>query len=530
MQGEAPPKIRNTPPMPWLLSGVTHARRTGGRFSAARKFPLCWLGACGTIILMKRLHLSATVSALLTGLVFTCLALGQAAAPPTTPTPPALVAPPARPVAERVVTPIDRQTLVLYEVNLRAMSAQGNLAGVTARLDAIQRVGCNVVWLMPIHPVGQIRSVGGLGSPYSVRDYKAIGQEYGTLQDLRTLVAAAHARNMRVILDWVANHTAWDHAWITAHPDYYTHDAAGHIIIPPGTTWNDVADLNYSNKNMRNEMIAAMHFWLDQAGIDGFRCDAAEMVPADFWADAIKSLRASGRPLLMLAEGATPQLSDAGFDLLYGWDHYGATKEVFGKGAAATAIRDAHNRECPPSATIKDASRLRFTTNHDETAWDNTPIALFGGTDGSLAAFAIAAWHGGVPLVYSGQEIGWPVKLPFFSLSQIDWNTGAATSSKYAEILSIRQRLFPLLYGGVTDASTNDAVIFLRSAPGRDALVMINVRNHDTVVTLPTTVVGPWQNERASKSETLAASITLKAYQYLVYSRPAGMRRIDPTP
>ncbi len=169
--------------------------------------------------------------------------------------------------------------VVIYEVNMRAFSAEGNFKGVEARLDSIKALNVNVLWLMPIHSVGVLKSVGGMGSPYLVKDYKAVGAEYGTLADLQNLVIEAHRRNMAVIIDWVANHTSWDNAWITAHPEWYTKDASGNITIPAGTNWADVADLNFSNADMREAMIDAMKYWILIANIDGFRCDYADGVP-----------------------------------------------------------------------------------------------------------------------------------------------------------------------------------------------------------------------------------------------------------
>ena len=175
----------------------------------------------------------------------------------------------------------------MYEVNERAFSTSGNLQGVINRLDSIKALGVNVIWLMPIHPIGTINSVN---SPYSVKNYFGVNTEFGTLTDLRELVEEAHNRNMAIILDWVANHTAWDNPWIDS-TKWYTQDGNGNIISPAGTNWADVADLNYSSQNMRLEMIKAMRYWILTANIDGFRCDAADMVPYDFWQQAISKLK-----------------------------------------------------------------------------------------------------------------------------------------------------------------------------------------------------------------------------------------------
>ncbi|MBK7865827.1 MAG: hypothetical protein IPJ75_01870 [Ignavibacteriales bacterium] len=180
--------------------------------------------------------------------------------------------------------------IIMYEINLRAFSSQGNFAGIEVRLDSIRALGVNVIWLMPIHPVGKLKSVGQLGSTYSVQDYNAVNSEFGNLEDLRRLVEKAHQKGMAVILDWVANHTAWDNPWI-ANKSWFTQDGSGNIIIPAGTNWQDVADLNYSSQEMRATMIKAMKYWVLAANIDGFRCDAADMVPQDFWKQALDSLK-----------------------------------------------------------------------------------------------------------------------------------------------------------------------------------------------------------------------------------------------
>ena len=196
------------------------------------------------------------------------------------PAPPAPVEVPVTATPPQYGTPFagvpNREDAVIYQVNLRAFSAGGNFAGVTARLDSIRNLGANVVYLMPIYPVGQLR---GVNSPYAVQDYRAVNAEFGTLADLRTLVDAAHQRGLSVVLDWVPNHTAWDHAWITAHPDWYLRDVAGTILSPPGTNYTDVAQLNFNNATMRAALTAAMKSWVFTANVDGFRCDYADAPP-----------------------------------------------------------------------------------------------------------------------------------------------------------------------------------------------------------------------------------------------------------
>ena len=196
----------------------------------------------------------------------------------------------------------------MYQVNPRNFAPENSFKAVDARLDAIKDLGANTVWFMPICEIGVEKSVN---SPYCVKDYTGINPEFGTLDDFKTLVAHAHDKGMTVIIDWVANHTSWDNQWIKDHPDWYTHDEEGEIIHPDGTSWNDVADLNFDNPDLCQAMIDAMKFWVEQVGVDGFRCDAADYVPFEFWKDCVAQLRATGHNLLMLAEGSRKDHFDA---------------------------------------------------------------------------------------------------------------------------------------------------------------------------------------------------------------------------
>lgn len=378
------------------------------------------------------------------------------------------------------------EEVVMYEVNLRAFSQAGDLAGVTARLDDIKRLGVNVLWLMPIFPVGQERSAGGLGSPYAVRDYQAVGTEYGNLADLKQLIDGAHARGMGVVLDWVANHTAWDHAWINRHPNWYTRDANGTILHPPGTNWLDVADLDFTNDSMRLAMIGALRYWTETVGVDGFRCDAADMVPFGFWKQAIDSLRAGSgsKRLLMLAEGARSDHFTAGFDLNFSWDFYTQLKNSFQQGNGTSALWTAHRNEYNVAPAGKH--RLRFTTNHDEYAWDNTPSALFGGEVAAFAAFALTSSWSRVVLIYSGQEIAWPQRIPFFTRSPLNWGFNAAYRQQYENWMALRSRE-PLLYRGeLTPYRLQALTAYTRTDANDTLLVLVNTRNQaDSLNNLP---------------------------------------------
>ena len=401
---------------------------------------------------------------------------------------------------------------VVYEANLRAEGPTGGFAALTRRLDSIRALGVNVLWLMPVQPVGKERSAGGLGSPYAPRDYDAVNPEFGTPAELKALVSEAHRRGMRVILDWVANHTAWDHPWIKAHPDWYTRDAKGEIAIPAGTNWNDVADLDYAKPALREAMTLAMQGWVRDYGIDGFRCDTADWVPADFWKAAIDRLRAaSPRPLLMLAEGFRPENRVAGFDLQYGWPFYDALTAVY-KGAPARSLAAAAAKEAAQGPA------LRFVTNHDKAAWEGTTLDFFRTPEGVRTATVVnALYGGGVPLVYSGQEVAWPERIPIFERSTLDWSRDPAQRRWLAGLFALR-RTNPALRDGTTvDLSSDDAILFVRRAGKTEALVVVNVRDRPVEVSTPT---GAWRD--AFTGRAVVPDSTLPAFGYRVYLRSAG--------
>lgn len=286
---------------------------------------------------------------------------------------------------------------VIYEVFPRDFSAKGDFNGVTAQLDRLKDLGVNVVWLMPIHPMGKEKAKGTLGSPYAVRDYDAINPDYGTADDLKKLVAAAHKRDMKVFIDIVANHTSWDSV-LMKHPDWYTHDASGKII-PPNPDWVDVADLNYDNTGLRDYMKSMLVHWARDFGLDGFRCDYAAGVPRDFWESARAELDKVKPGIVLLAEADDPALLQRAFDIDYAWDFYHAVSEALVGTKPASSVRETWERAT--AAYPKGALRLRFSDNHDQlraTAQAGLPAAM--------AASAVMYTLDGVPLLYNGMEVG----------------------------------------------------------------------------------------------------------------------------
>lgn len=403
--------------------------------------------------------------------------------------------------------------VVIYEINLRAFSSSGTFAGILTRLDSIKKLGVNTIWLMPIYPVGILNSVGQLGSPYSVRNYKEVNTEFGTLDDLRNLVEQAHSKGMSVILDWVANHTAWDNPWIV-NVTWYTRNSSGAIIIPPGTNWADVADLNYASTAMRRAMINAMKYWILAANVDGYRCDYADGVPFDFWKQAIDSLKTiPNRKLILLAEGANTSHYSAGFQLTYAWDFYGKLNNVFKDGNASSVLLTSNTAELTTLPT--GASKLRFTTNHDETAWNDTPLGLFGGVDGSMAAFALVVSMGGNPLIYNGQEVGCAVKLPFFSKSPIDWSTHPEMTAAYKQLIAFRQSNESMKQGTIEGYPDADVVSFKRILNTSEVAVIVNTRNMPVSFTLPSALGNTnWVDAFTGNPVSLGTTLNLAPYEY----------------
>ena len=402
--------------------------------------------------------------------------------------------------------------MVMYEVNLRAFSNDGSINGLIARLDSVKSLGVNMIWVMPPYPVGILK---GINSPYCIKDYTSIGAEYGTINDFKRLVDSAHAKGMGIILDWVANHTSWDHPW-TKIPGFHTVNSSGAIIHPPGTNWTDVADLNFGNPNMRDSMIAAMKWWIKECDIDGFRCDYADGVPADFWSQAIRHLDSTSRKsLLLLAEGTRGDHFSSGFDLIFSWNYYSALKSTF-SGGSATSLISTHVSEYNSVPTGKH--RLRFTTNHDESAWDNSPIVLFKGMQGALSASVITIFLEGVPLFYSGQEIGRSSKTPFFSRSPINWSENPAMLKAYQEMMGIFKKHEVARKGMLEPYQYQHAVCFKKTYQGKEMLVLANVRNQQTIVSLPVILQNTaWNDALKRIPDTLKNSVTLAPYEYRIF-------------
>ena len=411
----------------------------------------------------------------------------------------------------------DPQDLVIYQVNIRSFSPEGNFAGVQARLDAIKALGANTLYLLPIYPVGIVKTVH---SPYCVRDYKAVNDEFGTLDELRTLVEEAHKRKMVVLLDWVANHTAWDNPWI-ANKAWYKQDDAGDIISPPKTGWLDVAALNYDNADMRKAMIDAMRYWVFQANIDGYRCDATDFVPADFWQEAIKNLRTiHTHKLLLFAEGKNKENFAAGFDLHYGMSFYSnLVNRVYGTHQSVSSF-DILNTTEYREATGDDQV-VRYISNHDVDQTEGSPLTTLDGKQGSLAAFVVVAYMKSVPMIYDGQEVGCPVKLSFFDKSTpIDWSMNPDLTEEYKRIIGLRNESGAIRRGELQSFGNDDVCAFSKSKGAEKVLVIVNLRDTPSSYAVPDALQGEhWKDAYTGADVTVPARLDFQPYQYHVYKK-----------
>jgi len=411
------------------------------------------------------------------------------------------------------------EEVVMYEVNPRVFAETNSLKAITARLDEIKALGTNVIWIMPIYEEGVLK---GKGSPYCIKNYRKIDSEYGTLSDFKTFVKEAHKRGIAVLMDWVANHTSWDNAWITEHKDFYTKDANDNIISPI-PDWSDVADLDYNNTAMRDSMISAMTYWITETNIDGFRCDAADFVPADFWSTAVAALRNinTEKKLFMLAEGNLQDYFSLGFDMDYGWNFYTRLKNLYAGTLSMKFFNNLGKNELNQFPEGKH--RLYFTTNHDKSAWEETDVQLFNGQKGALSAFVIAATFGNSPLIYSTQEIGREEKVPFFSYTAIDWNSNPEVLIEYKKIMAIytSSDIFRNKYLTLYDTSANPNIVFYTHTNGvKEVLVVVNVRNEEKTFTVPEALAGKvYKNLMDNTDVMLTASMQIPAYQYYILER-----------
>jgi glycosidase len=409
----------------------------------------------------------------------------------------------------------DRRDVTMYQVNTRAFSEGGNFKGVTARLDAIKDLGVNVIYLMPIYPVGKLKASN---SPYATKDYDVVGEEFGTLQDLRELVDHAHKLKIAVLIDIVANHTSWDHAWIS-NKAWYELDNNGNIKYP--RTWRDVAQLNFKNNDVRLALIRSMKSWVYKANIDGFRCDFADGPPNDFWKQAIDTLNTiKTHKLLLLAEGSRPEHFESGFDYTFGFRFFDNLKNIYAKNKSVRSI-DTLNQRDFRGATQDGQNVVRYLTNHDVNSSDGTPLDLFGGKKGSMAAFVMVAYMKGIPMIYNGQEVATPIRLTFpFTSTNVNWAINPDVTQEYKKIISFRNKSEAVRRGNLTSYSSDDVCVFTKTLGTKKVLVLSNFRNKQITYSFPTELAdSSWKDAFEGSRVQLQKNITLEPYAYMVLTK-----------
>lgn len=370
---------------------------------------------------------------------------------------------------------------VLYEMNVRQLTPEGTLRAAAARLEFLHDLGVDAVWLMPVYPIGEKNRKGTLGSYYSIRDYCAVNPELGTMDDFDDFVAEAHRLGMKVLMDWVANHTSRDARWIAGKPaSWYERDASGEPAVP--WDWTDTAKLDYANRDVWEAQAAAMEFWIARHAVDGFRCDMAMLVPIGFWQYAAARLRRVKPDLFLLAEAEQRNLFDDGvFDACYGWEMHHLLNDVAQQRVRVTALRDwlrADRGRYPRSAM-----RLAFTSNHDENSWNGSEFARMGAARGIMAAFTFVV-PGGLPLIYTGQEVGYDHSFAFFDRDPIPAESYRANAYTefYRRLTELRHANPALAAGGrggdmveISNNAEDCLMTFVREVPGNQVVAVMNL-------------------------------------------------------
>ena len=415
----------------------------------------------------------------------------------------------ATPEKTPLVTQEMMGTAIIYEANIRQYSPEGTFNEFTKDIPVLRELGVKIIWLMPVHPISMTkRKATGdtfvsdikdpeerkkyMGSYYAVSDYRGISSDYGTKDDLRNLIKVAHENEMLVILDWVPNHTGWDHKWLQEHPEYYTKNAKGEITDPlneDGTPvgWQDVADLDYSNEGLRKAMIADLQYWLTDEAIDGFRCDVAGSVPIEFWQEAVPQLRET-KDIFMLAEAWEPELLKGTnlFDMCYGWESHFLWVDI-AKGKKT--VKDWDNYIVKMDTFYeKDDIIMNFTVNHDENSWKGTVKESFGDADEVMAVLSYVT--PGIPLIYSGQEYDLNHKLKFFEKDSIP-KTKGTYFDLYTKLQEIKINN-PALNGGKNAATytrikTSDdthILAFTREKEGKKIVFIANLSDKPVTFTI----------------------------------------------
>lgn len=411
----------------------------------------------------------------------------------------------------------------IYEVNVRQYTPEGTFKAFEKHLPRLKNMGVDIIWLMPIHPIGEKNRKGKLGSYYAVKDFKGINPEFGNMQDFKHLVNEIHKLGMFVIIDWVGNHSAWDNPLSKEHPDWYTKNKDGNFQPTPWYDWDDVIDFDYNHPEFRKYMTGALKFWVKEANIDGYRADVAGFIPVDFWENARKELDEI-KPVFMLAEWESRDLYKKSFDMTYSWTLFDKLKDATtqNKGIGGLVEYLAHDVGSVP----RNAYRMVFTDNHDMNSWNGTPQRNFG--KGLELAMVFCGVVNGMPLVYSGQEAGLNRSLNFFDKDIIDFSN-LKYENLYKTLFDLKhknQALWNGKYGGEMIRVVNDKqdkiISFYRESNGDAVLPIFNFSNEEITVKLDTKYLqGNYVDVFSNKEIDIKDDfiITLKPWDYKILNK-----------
>lgn len=414
---------------------------------------------------------------------------------------------------------------VIYEVFTRNFSEAGDFDAVTKRLDELKSLGVDVLWLMPIHPSGEKLKKGRVGSPYAVRDYYAVNPDYGTKEDFKRLVDEAHKRGMKVIIDIVANHTAWDSVMLE-HPEWYKQNEAGEVV-PPNPDWSDVAGLNYKNEELRRYMIDMLKFWVRDFGVDGFRCDVAFLVPTDFWEAAREELEEIKPDVIMLAEASHPELLLEAFDIDYSWPLHATLNEMLLHGASASKVQETWEKS--RARFPKGSLHLRISDNHDEAR----AVARFG-IRGALAAQVFMLTLDGVPLFYNGMEVGDATESgapALFEKLPVYWQPKERPPLRriYTDLIKFRKHHAAFTNDRVDwldNSQPDDVVTFMRRDEKDEFVVVINFSNRPVAGSIDVLNAEEFRPVPLSGMPNNASDglprFKLGGFEWRIYQRTAG--------
>lgn len=411
----------------------------------------------------------------------------------------------------------------IYEVNIRQFTPEGNFAAFEKHLPRLKDLGVDIIWLMPIHPIGEKNRKGTEGSYYSVKDYYEVNPEFGTKEEFKALVAKIHKMGMHVVLDWVANHSAWDNKLVTEHSDWYSKTKEGNFQPTPWYDWEDIIDFDYEKPALRKYMTDALKYWVKETDIDGYRCDVAGFIPVDFWDNVRKELDAI-KPVFMLAEWESRDLHKKAFDMTYSWSLWDKLHNVYKDEKTIGSLVEymAHHESTFP----KDGYRMTFTDNHDKNSWEGNQYSNFG--EALEACTVMDCTVAGMPLIYSGQEAGLNRSLKFFDKDTIQWKEHPLNNlfKKLFELKHKNQALWNGKFGGnmvrIYSDKMNQVISFSREQNGDKVVTIINFSKSPIVVKLNTKYeTGEYKNWFTNENVTIkdTQTISLKPYQYWVLEK-----------